>query len=136
MDLVEVSFVPKPAQPEARIMEMPIPVPELIEALGDTFVPGDEVSYDRCLRECEGLTHQARSGQLVPATPESWGVGPAAGRLTAWFAQESSVIVSCGSTPVKERDVDPPAGRWDWPCGGRSYRPGSLPSSLTTSSPR
>jgi hypothetical protein len=40
MDLVEVSFVPKPAQPEARIMEMTIPVPELIEALGDTFVPG------------------------------------------------------------------------------------------------
>jgi len=45
-------------------------------------------------------------------------------------------MVSCGSTPVKARDVDPPAGRWDWPCGGRSYRPGSLPSSLTTSSPR
>jgi hypothetical protein len=21
---------------------------------------------------------------------------------------------------VKERDVEPPAGRWDWPCGGRS----------------
>jgi len=56
MDLVEVSFVPKPAQPEARIMEMTIPVPELIEALGDTFVPGDEVSCGRCLRECEGLT--------------------------------------------------------------------------------
>ena len=56
MDLVEVSFVPKPAQPEARIMEMTIPVPELIEALGDTFVPGDEVSCDRCLRECGGLT--------------------------------------------------------------------------------
>jgi hypothetical protein len=55
MDLVEVSFVPKPAQPEARIMEMTIPVPELIEALGDTFVPGDEVSCDRCLRECGGL---------------------------------------------------------------------------------
>lgn len=56
MDLVEVSLVPKPAQPEARIMEMSIPVSELIEALGDQFVPGDEVSCDACLRECSGLT--------------------------------------------------------------------------------
>lgn len=56
MDLVEVSLVPKPAQPEARIMERSIPVSELIEALGDEFVPGDEVSCDACLLECNGLT--------------------------------------------------------------------------------
>ena len=56
MDLVEVSLVPKPAQPEARIMEMSIPISELIEALGDEFVPGDEVSCDACLLECKGLT--------------------------------------------------------------------------------
>lgn len=56
MDLVEVSLVPKPAQPEARIMEMSISESELIEALGDEFVPGDEVSCDACLLECRGLT--------------------------------------------------------------------------------
>ncbi len=56
MDLVEVSFVPKPAQPEARIMEMSIPVSELVEALGDEFIPGDEVSCDACLLQCRGLT--------------------------------------------------------------------------------
>lgn len=56
MDLVEISLVPKPAQPEARIMEMSIPVSELMEALGDEFVPGSEVSCDACLLECNGLT--------------------------------------------------------------------------------
>jgi hypothetical protein len=56
MDLVEVSLVAKPAQPEARIMEISIPVAELVEELGDEFVPGDEVTCDACLLVCSGLT--------------------------------------------------------------------------------
>lgn len=56
MEVAEVSLVHKPAQPEARIMEMSVSVSDLMEALGDDFVPGDEVSCDACLLECEGLT--------------------------------------------------------------------------------
>lgn len=56
MDLVEISLVHKPAQPEARIMEISIPISELIETLGDEFVPGDDVSCDECLHVCNGLT--------------------------------------------------------------------------------
>lgn len=60
MSVEEISLVGKPAQPEARIAMMSIPVSELREALGDEFVPGIDVSCDRCLRSCSGLTkHEA-----------------------------------------------------------------------------
>lgn len=51
----EVSPVPKPANPECRILEMSILTSDLVEALGSEFVPGSEVSCDRCLYECGGL---------------------------------------------------------------------------------
>jgi hypothetical protein len=56
MDLQEVSLVCKPAHPEARMTEISILVSDLREALGDQFTPGMEVSCDRCLLPCEGLT--------------------------------------------------------------------------------
>lgn len=55
MEVHEVSLVDKPAQPEARIMQMSVPTSELQAELGDGFIPGIEVSCDRCLRPCEGL---------------------------------------------------------------------------------
>lgn len=55
MDVQEISLVPKPAHPEARVLEMTIPVSDLREVLGDEFIPGSEVSCDRCLYPCDGL---------------------------------------------------------------------------------
>jgi hypothetical protein len=56
MNVDEISLVPKPANPECRIMEMSVSTSDLTEALGSEFVPGSEVSCDRCLYECDGLT--------------------------------------------------------------------------------
>jgi hypothetical protein len=55
MDLHEISLVDKPASPDARPLQVSVPVSDLREALGDEFVPGVEVSCDRCLQPCEGL---------------------------------------------------------------------------------
>lgn len=55
MDVQEISLVPKPAHPEARIHEMSISVSDLRDVLGDEFIPGSEVSCDRCLLPCDGL---------------------------------------------------------------------------------
>jgi hypothetical protein len=55
MDVQEISLVPKPAHPEARVLEMGILVSDLQQVLGDDFIPGSEVSCDRCLRPCDGL---------------------------------------------------------------------------------
>ena len=56
MDLEEVSIVAKPAFPDARITSMSISTSELRQALGAGFVPGMDVSCDRCLSACGGLT--------------------------------------------------------------------------------
>jgi hypothetical protein len=55
MDVQEISLIPKPAHPEARVLEMSIPISDLREVLGDEFIPGSEVSCDRCLLPCGGL---------------------------------------------------------------------------------
>lgn len=55
MDVQEISLVPKPAHPEARVLEMSISVSDLRDTLGDEFIPGSEVSCDRCLLPCDGL---------------------------------------------------------------------------------
>ena len=55
MSVDEVSLVPKPANPECRILEMSISTSELVDALGSEFVPGSEVKCNRCLYECGGL---------------------------------------------------------------------------------
>jgi hypothetical protein len=62
MDIHEVSLVDKPALPDARILEISVPVSELREALGDDFVPGVEVSCDQCLQPCQGLSKRWANG--------------------------------------------------------------------------
>jgi hypothetical protein len=61
MEIHEVSLVDKPAHPDARVLEMSIPVSELREALGDEFSPGDEVSCNRCVLPCPGLLKRQAS---------------------------------------------------------------------------
>ena len=64
MSVDEVSLVPKPANPECRILEMSILTSDLLEALGSEFVPGSEVSCDRCLYECGGLIKHDPAGWM------------------------------------------------------------------------
>lgn len=55
MELVEVSIVGKPANPEARFTSVGIDVAILQDHLSPSFVPGMPVNCDRCLLPCEGL---------------------------------------------------------------------------------
>lgn len=56
VEVDEISLVGKPAMPEARIFQRSIPTSDLQTALGDGFAPGMEVSCDKCLSPCGGLT--------------------------------------------------------------------------------
>jgi hypothetical protein len=56
VEVDEISLVGKPAMPEARIFQRKIPISDLQAALGDRFAPGMEVSCDKCLSPCGGLT--------------------------------------------------------------------------------
>jgi hypothetical protein len=67
IEIREVSLVPKPAQPEARILEMSVPVSELKNILGERFTAGDDVSCDACLFECDGLTKHDPSNFIALA---------------------------------------------------------------------
>jgi hypothetical protein len=53
--LREVSLVRRPAQPEARLTELPVSTADLRRALGPRFKAGMPVSCDRCLGECQGI---------------------------------------------------------------------------------
>lgn len=55
MDLVEVSYVSKPAQPDARIQRRSVDTADLQAALGPDWAPGVPVNCDFCLTPCEGL---------------------------------------------------------------------------------
>jgi hypothetical protein len=55
MDLVEVSIVSKPAQPDARIQRQSVDTADLRAALGEQWKPGMAVNCDFCLRPCRGL---------------------------------------------------------------------------------
>lgn len=55
MDLVEISFVSKPAQPDARIQRQSIDTADLRTALGEGWAPGMPVNCDFCLQSCRGL---------------------------------------------------------------------------------
>ncbi|MDW4916433.1 hypothetical protein [Streptomyces californicus] len=55
MVLHEVSIVRKPAQPEARLTEIPIDIQRLAAHLGPNFLPGVRVSCDQCLGDCPGF---------------------------------------------------------------------------------
>lgn len=54
VELLEVSFVGRPAQPDARIQVISIDTRKLREMLGPEFLPGMPVSCDRCLDPCAG----------------------------------------------------------------------------------
>jgi hypothetical protein len=54
-DLLDVSLVARPEQPDARIMRMSVDMSDLRESLGEEFVPGSPVTCDRCLSPCDGV---------------------------------------------------------------------------------
>jgi hypothetical protein len=51
----EISFVARPAQPDARILREELSTNHLQKLLGDQFVPGAPAPCDRCLSDCGGL---------------------------------------------------------------------------------
>jgi len=53
--LHEISIVARPAQPEARLTELPIETAALKAALGPEFTVGMSVSCDKCLGDCWGF---------------------------------------------------------------------------------
>lgn len=55
-DMLEVSLVGRPAQPDARIESMGVAHSDIRKFLGDAFTPGIEVTCDRCLKPCKGVT--------------------------------------------------------------------------------
>jgi len=71
--LREVSFVRRPAQPEARLVELPISTEALRTALGPGFKVGMPVSCDKCLGECEGIEDPflERGGEASDAAIEA-----------------------------------------------------------------
>ncbi len=54
-ELREVSFVDRPAQPEARLTALPVETANLARALGPNFHVGVRVSCDLCLDACPGF---------------------------------------------------------------------------------
>lgn len=54
-DLMEVSLVSRPKQPDARLDSVPVTLEELERELGSEFRYGMPVSCDRCLRKCSGM---------------------------------------------------------------------------------
>jgi hypothetical protein len=53
--LTEVSFVAKPAQPDARPTSLPVSTASLRQAYGPSFSPGAVINCDRCIQSCEGI---------------------------------------------------------------------------------
>lgn len=53
----EVSIVPNPHMPDARLTAIPISQGQLREALGSGFTPGDQVSCSQCLAPCPGFQY-------------------------------------------------------------------------------
>ncbi len=55
-EIDEISLVPRPAQPMARIYRVSVPTTELVATLGPRgWMPGMDVSCDRCLTACHGV---------------------------------------------------------------------------------
>lgn len=57
LDLLEVSFVTRPSDPDARIERQSVSSSDLRTQLGDRWHAGMTVSCDRCLSHCEGLSY-------------------------------------------------------------------------------
>jgi hypothetical protein len=56
MDLQEISLVPRPSQPEARLTAISMSSDDLREYLGPGFVVGMPLSCNKCLSGCWGFT--------------------------------------------------------------------------------
>jgi hypothetical protein len=56
LEVLEVSVVGRPAQPDARIMKVSIDTEDLQAALGPEWKPGVPVSCDRCLNAGTGIS--------------------------------------------------------------------------------
>jgi len=54
LELEEISFVRRPAQPLARITSIPVPWAQIADKLPNA-VRGDPINCDRCLNPCTGL---------------------------------------------------------------------------------
>jgi hypothetical protein len=68
IEILEISVVARPAQPDARIMAQPVPVSELRKALPPDWKPGIAVSCDRCLTPCDGVHDPLLEGHNEPLT--------------------------------------------------------------------
>jgi len=55
-ELREISFVPRPANPEARLTRIPVSTTDLAEAIGSSFIRGINVSCNKCLGPCPGFS--------------------------------------------------------------------------------
>lgn len=67
-EIDELSLVPRPADPMARIMKVSVPLSGLVATLGlQGWSPGQDVSCDLCLRPCGGV----REWDRPPAADES-----------------------------------------------------------------
>lgn len=55
LDILEVSFVGRPASPDARIDRIAVSYADLRDELGEQFHRGMPVTCDRCLKPCDGV---------------------------------------------------------------------------------
>lgn len=65
-DILEVSLVARPAQPDARITKASIDESGIRQALGAEYVPGMTLFCDRCLTSCPGLNRAAEATRRLP----------------------------------------------------------------------
>jgi hypothetical protein len=61
LDLMEVSFVGRPAQPDARVTSVSIDTADMHRRLGPEFRPGMSILCDKCLSPCSGLARPFES---------------------------------------------------------------------------
>jgi hypothetical protein len=65
-ELVSVSIVSRPAQPEARLLALPLSNDDLREALPPEWTPGSPLSCDQCLTPCPGIEESGIGLHGVP----------------------------------------------------------------------
>lgn len=56
INIQEVSIVRKPAQPEARLVEIPVDLQKLAKRLGPDFLPGVRIPCNQCIEPCSGFS--------------------------------------------------------------------------------
>lgn len=71
VDLLEVSLVGRPAQPDARIESIGVSNSEIRNKLGSAFTPGIPVTCDICLTPCTGVSRpfESSSHGVVTTSP-------------------------------------------------------------------